>query len=609
MKNDFSSGAPGQPERRGASRVWPCYLLIGLLTLLVWGPTAGYEFVWDDQVLVVENPSIRSLGNIPRMFHSLEAQSAILTPSFRPLRTAWYALLEALGGKAGPRAWIFHLSNVLWHGTAAMLLFSVALLLFESVPGATAAGRRLGALLVGVGFALHPVNSEPVCWVKCLDDLMAGVFVLAATRRLLKWNGGRRDYLAALVCFILAMYGKESAVPFAAVVFFIAWGFRQMPWRKALGATAPFLAAALFYMLHRHVVMGRTSQYVPLSGSYGKTLLDMLAVVPQYLRLVLGIPPFCIDYNYMVYEPVHRFFSGAVLGGLFALLLAVGLALWLWPKPRSRLAAFGLIWAGLFLLPVSNIVPMMQYMADRFLYLPLPGFLIALAALALQLPRPGLSALGSALLAAIWCVASCNRMGIWHDDVTLFVRTSLEHPGITRVENNAVAAIFRLPWMEGLFPDYVKTGSIAMAGSLTPQQAQPVIKILTQARSLFADNQLVGSALAFAYAKTGQWSQAVALAQATASQHPDSANTWFNLAAILRASGNAAQARAACAKAIAVNPDYVQALHLQLSLCDELKDYPCALACARKLEKIEPENLEIRGRVRELRDKVETSNH
>jgi hypothetical protein len=584
-----------QPQRSGGIKNWPCYLLIGALALLAWGQTATYDFVWDDQVLVVENQSIRSLRNLPAMFDSLEAQTAqVGIPSFRPLRTAWYAVLEAIGGGGEPKPWIFHLSNVLWHAAAAILLFSVALALFELMDGPSPAAKRIGALLVAAGFALHPANSEPVCWVKCLDDLMAGVFVLASTRCLLHrerdgkiatpWFG------AAVVFYILAIYGKESAVPFAAIVFFVALGIYEMPWRKAARFSLPFFGAAILFMAHRHLVMGRTSQYVPLSGTYGRTLIDMLPVVGSYLRLAFGIPPFCVDYNYMVYEPAHSILSGAVLGGVLLLIAAIATAFVMWRDPRWRLVSFGLIWAGLFMLPVSNLVPMMQYMAERFLYVPLPGILIALGAVLLRLPQPRAWAVAGGVCVLIWGTATLNRMTIWRDDVTLFVRTSLEHPGIKRVEDNAVAAIFRLPAMSQFFPDYIKTKSIRMAGSMTIKQAEPVIQTLTQAHNIFPTNQLVGSALAFAYAKAGQWKQAVDVAGATAAQHPDSANQWLNYAMILRGSGGLEKAREVCGRALAINPNYAAALRFQATLCEDLKDFPDALAFARKLESIEPKN-------------------
>ena len=65
------------------SKNWLCCGWIGLFTLLVWGTTVGFDFVWDDSVLVVGNTSIRSLKNIPVILASVNAQSAEVLPSFQ----------------------------------------------------------------------------------------------------------------------------------------------------------------------------------------------------------------------------------------------------------------------------------------------------------------------------------------------------------------------------------------------------------------------------------------------------------------------------------------------------------------------------------------------
>jgi hypothetical protein len=549
-----------------------CCGVIGLFALLVWGQTAGYGFVWDDEILVSQNKSIRSLRNLPAIFSRLDAQSEESAPSFRPVRTGFYALLYAVDGKETPRPWIYHLANVAWHGAAAMLLFLVALLLWERLTGGMTTGMRTAALLVALGFAANPANAEAVCWVKCLDDLMAGVFVLLAARSVLKWKGGWGGLAAALGWFLLAAFSKESAVPFALVVFLLFQGFHRLPWRRSARLTLPFLGVALFYVGWRQLVIGRVSQCGPLSGTYGQTLIDMFPVAPEYLRLLWGIPPFCVDYNYLVSEPPCPFLSGGVLGGLFLMGLCVGLAVWLWWRPRWRLAAFGLAWLGLFLLPVSNLIPMMQYMAERFLYLPMMGFLLALGGVFLNSSRPRLVAAIAAAVVGVWTAASANRAGIWRDPVTLYVGTALEHPGIRRAQENAAwAIVHRLPQMEPLFPDYRKTGSERMADSLTAEQAKTIIATLQEARRLFPDEALLSTDLGFVDAKIGRWPEAVALAELAVRQQPDSPQYWLNLASMYLATGQTPQAGKACAEALRLKPEFAEARTLQAKIENKLK--------------------------------------
>jgi len=121
--------------RKYLSKPWFPYLLVGLITVLFWGQTIRFDFVWDDHLFITKNTGIRSLKNIPAMFYSLDAQASETAPLFRPLRTAHFAILRAATGKPLPQPWIFHSANVIWHAVAAMLLFSVALLLFQNDSG------------------------------------------------------------------------------------------------------------------------------------------------------------------------------------------------------------------------------------------------------------------------------------------------------------------------------------------------------------------------------------------------------------------------------------------------------------------------------------------
>jgi hypothetical protein len=550
-------------EKYLAKNRWCCGL-IGLFALLLWGQTVRFDFVWDDEIYIAQNKSIHSLANIPKIFCRMQAQSAEPSPtSYRPLRNTFYALLYALNGQETPQPWIFHLANVLWHGTAAILLFLVALLMCQRLTGAVSTWARMVSLFIALGFAAHPVNSEPVCWAKCMDDLMAGVFVLAAARSLLTWNEGGRGYVAALLWFLLAAFAKESAVPFALAVFFILHGFHKLPWRRSAKLAVPFLLVAFLYAACRHWVMGRSSQCPPLSGTYGQTLIDMFPVASEYSRLLWGLPPFCIDYNFMVGAPPHPFLSAGVLGGVFLVLFFGALAAWLWRRPAWRMSAFGLIWIALFLLPVSNLVPMMQYMAERFLYLPLMGFLFALGGVLLNCsPRHWrLAASAAVALLTIWMGTSLNRMAIWRDPLALFVLTELEHPGIKRVEKNAVAAIFRLP----------QVAAGRMAKTLSPEQAAPIITTLQKARQIYPENDLLTTQLGLTEAAIRRWTEAVALLELAVRQNPAFSERWFNLASVYERTGQPAKAREACVQALKLDPNFERARRLQTEIESELK--------------------------------------
>jgi tetratricopeptide (TPR) repeat protein len=65
--------------------------------------------------------------------------------------------------------------------------------------------------------------------------------------------------------------------------------------------------------------------------------------------------------------------------GLYLAVLAASVGLTVWLAPQRRLAAFGWLWFAGALAPSLNFVSIPQIMQDRYIYLSLPGFFIALA--------------------------------------------------------------------------------------------------------------------------------------------------------------------------------------------------------------------------------------
>ncbi|NOY82007.1 MAG: tetratricopeptide repeat protein [Kiritimatiellaeota bacterium] len=424
-------------------------VLLLCLTLLVWGRTVTFDFVWDDHSFIENLGAVRSLRNIPRMFYDINAQAVdgMFFRVFRPLRTAMYAVLFAIERSSRPQAWLYHLANIMAHAGVVLLLYEVLRLSATGTPRDETLGRRV-AFLAAAGFAVHPAVSEVVCWAKCLDDLMAAAFVLAAWRALLVWPVRRGGYVWAVAFFILAVYSKVSALPFFLFVPLLLARHHRLHWRENLFRSVPFWAVSAIFLFHRYGVLGQNRQVDPLSGSYIQTVADTVATAPRYARLALGGPPFCIDYGFL--KPGTGLLTVPILAGVVLVLgLVVGAVLLLRRESAGVTAGLGLAWMGLFFLPVSNLVPMMQYMAERFLYLPLLGWTVVMAAGAAFLGRrrPALMAFLYVPLILVWAATSWVRAGIWRDDLVLFVTSSRTCPPTERVVTNAIRATFQLPHM------------------------------------------------------------------------------------------------------------------------------------------------------------------
>jgi tetratricopeptide (TPR) repeat protein len=256
-------------------------------------------------------------------------------------------------------------------------------------------------------------------------------------------------------------------------------------------------------------------------------LLDTLPALTIYFRLLWGIPPFSIDYTDM--HGHLGLFSPSVMTGLCLLILWMAATWAAWRNERFRLAAVGLLWLGFFLLPVSNLVPMMQYLAERFLYLPLAGWLLAVGAVFAWMPQRRLGLALAAALLAFWIPVALARQGIWRDEVTLFVRSSLDNAANTRLRENALASIFRLPTMHSAFGLDDTTRRMQVASSIPRSQAEDMLPTLLQARRLLPDEHRITAALGIAYAMAGQISNAVPFLELAARQGSNDAQCWIDL--------------------------------------------------------------------------------
>ncbi len=581
------------------------FCVIGLVSLILWGHTMQFELVWDDRYFIEENQSIRSLSSIPDMFLTKDAQSSFPEGFvlFRPLRTVHYCLLYLAGGGDSPKAWLYHLTNILWHAVAGMLLFSVLRIFMRRVQVETEDSILTGfALLGAIAFVVHPVGSEVVCWAKSLDDIMATVFTLASLRCLLLWRNSKYP-LVALLFFVLAVYSKVSALPFVLVAFAVFSKFHGISISRSFRLSTGFLGVALIFLVHRHWIIGHSSQTEPISGNYWQTLLDMLPVVPEYFRLLFGAPPFLIDYTFM--KGGYSVLDLPVVVG-FLLLGALALATrFLLKHPVRWPVGVGILWVGLFLLPVSNVLPMMQYMAERFLYLPLLGAIMALTLVLFQISKRRQAACVFGLLLVVWSGLSWDRSWIWSDDVTLFGQSCLEGPRNDRMRKNAVAAILDQPVLQQVFRNDDKTDRVEVVGQMSPDVARQIIPILENANQLIPDTAALSSTLAIAYALNQQPLKAIPLFRFALRINPNDILYKTNLAQAFTDASQLTLAKEMIESVLAVDPTNRNALTIASSVYWRLEDYQSAIYMFNNLLLSDPDNKEHQFWLEQAKEKLE----
>jgi tetratricopeptide (TPR) repeat protein len=405
--------------RGGARRALVACLAV---VLVVFGATLTFGFVnWDDDLHVYRNPLV---------LEGAQASSGdlLLTPRLgypAPFAVLTYRIEHAL---VGLTPWLFHLDNVLLHMAACALVFAVAQRL-----GLSALGCALATLVFGV----HPVVVEPVTWVTGRKDLLAAVFVLGAALVMLRPEADaprararQRGSEAALV--LVAALAKPVALFFPLLA--LAWQRATLgrPWRDAARAAAPtaLLAAPLF-------ALAWTGQArigaVDVARPVGVVLREAWYALGFHVGLVLLVQQ--PSAKHLVARP-PPFEALVDLMPLAAAALAA-LALRRVDPARRRVVTAGLIFAGLAYLPSSSLLPLVRYLADTFVYLPMAGVAWCAGAvgeeIAHALAARGRRALSAGAIAAVALVTALGvfafrRTFAWRSGVTLWTDVILRTP-------------------------------------------------------------------------------------------------------------------------------------------------------------------------------------
>jgi Tfp pilus assembly protein PilF len=314
-----------------------------------------------------------------------------------------------------------HLTQVLLYAGVCAVLASLVVALF---------GSRPLAWLTGLLFATHPVHVETVAWLSerkgVLGAFLLSSSLLIATSHLRR--GGWKRALAACVLFILAVAAKALAIAGAgALVLIVLWLGSSVDRRRQLAFVATYAACGLLVFLPIVWVGRSMGMIAPYHGDgFADTLLLFFQTHTQYLELMAYGGPYSVEY---AIQPGDVGLGRWLPGALAAALGAVAVVWALFARPRRGAVTFGLAWWLVFLAPVSHLlVPVQNYAADRYLFLPSFGLLLALAAVLMKLPRALSWPIGAAII-VLGCGWTIVQTPTWSSTERLFENAAQVDPG------------------------------------------------------------------------------------------------------------------------------------------------------------------------------------
>jgi len=393
------------------------------LGFLVYSNAIFHPFVHDDIAFIEKNPNIASL----------EFNSIFLRPSSpidqNPLINAYYRPLLELFTRIQYKIFHFnphgyHFVNILIHVLNSFMIYVLIKMIIDRVSILSSSLCSFySSLAIALLFLVHPVQSEAVNCISGMSNLLltflclislfffllgeqSSLFEIQTAEKkkyLFSFHKGHFFYLASLCFFLMSLLTKEQAVLFPLVILLYQGTVgkysdvnlrlvnMQMPFgtRSSLGArnmlpwqtlfcsglkASGYFAILYMYMSWRHIILGAS-------------LLRKISFSSEFWLRILAIPRTFLMYLRIVIFPydLHYYRSTDILAPFWipflVLICVLMLGLWavIFAKKYYRcLLFFSFGWFLLFLLPVLNIVPLINeysfiLTSEHFLYLPFWG--------------------------------------------------------------------------------------------------------------------------------------------------------------------------------------------------------------------------------------------
>ncbi len=355
-------------------------LFLMLFPALVFAATLGFDFVFDDNIVVLHDPLVVRQFSFKEIFGGEVRVADVALGYYRPLITLSYRLDRALWG-LNPSG--YHLTNLLWHLLVTYLMYRLA---FRTT------GRLAAAWAGAMLFAVLPAHTEAIGWIQGRVDLISTAFTLLAFLALLRARDAVEPicwWWAALggLAFLAALLAKESTVAFP-----LAWAVWEVSglrpdrgdkrWARLASRFAPLCLAALAYWFLRWRAVGTSLSFFSMSLSDATIrALAISSILAEYGR-ILFFPDLTLNFHQTVMVAPRL----ATFATSLAIILALGGGLVItWRRVRPLFP--WVTWVPLMLLPPLLFILQARapetgfFTAERFLYLPSVGWCVLLGSL------------------------------------------------------------------------------------------------------------------------------------------------------------------------------------------------------------------------------------
>jgi len=376
-------------------------LIIIVFSFMLYGNTIYNHYSLDDYHISTENALLqKGISAIPEIFTSTYAEEGGMNYGYRPVTRSSFAIeyelfgegtflgnlvCEATRGLGLYKArgcditpYVSHFFNVLLYMAALLILFRVLRRLFRNY-------HYFFPFIITLLYAAHPVHTEVVASLKNRDELFVIIFMLLSLEQFIRYaDFGKVKHIVFGGLFVVSSFlSKETTAAFYLIIPLSLYFFTEMPVKKVLavgGIILLFGVVAAFgpFLVIPFNVRPFGLQETPLAvdDSFISRISLGFYTLLYYLRLLVWPHPLLYYYGYDMF-PIPEIWNPWVIVSILLHLGLFGYAIYKL-KSRHILSFAILIYLGSIAMFANIVKPAPGIIADRFLFLPSLGFVIAL---------------------------------------------------------------------------------------------------------------------------------------------------------------------------------------------------------------------------------------
>jgi hypothetical protein len=354
--------------------------------------------------------------------------------------------------------WLLHLANICLLG---LWLYRI---------GTT---RELAAVIT-IAFALHPIQTEPVLWISERRGLLSSFFLLlgllAFERATQTARHPGRWTAMWTVCFALSCLSKVTGVLLPFVLVLYVRFFKHKAWRAAILPNIGAAVVAVGFAGLRYLTYSSTIDGIAAEAQSLKHWLILPILIPTAIGhyLVSLVFPARLSIFYPPFELTPHLWMEFAIGAAYLALVVLSFV-----RRRSELEILFGMWSIVLLLPVLNVIPRVNFVNDRYMYLPIIGVVGFLGSIAGRVSPTVPSAVRkTAYIGGALCLAYLGFMQsrIWQDSYHLWTDTVQKAPTALLAWNNLGVAQLKSGQVRDAEQSFLKATQFGL-------NAQPLVNL------------------------------------------------------------------------------------------------------------------------------------